>query len=243
MTDVELDRALLQLELSPTEAAQLLGVTPRTVRRWFDGEDVPGPAEQAIRAWLRLHERNLPWRPDSVSIVQDDQEQIARQRAHAIDLSGLLARVEARGGARLPWEVDLIKRRAVLGPMQVSYYKLRNNSFSLAFYTRKDGTPDVRRDWEFIEDAAYAIAEALKREPEFGPVTLVYHDGPALGRVAAQELEQFDSNEAAIHRACALMSHPKSNGAFIMERGAKSKVLWDPRQLKQECERRKAART
>jgi hypothetical protein len=51
---------------------------------------VPGPADQAIRAWVRLHERHLPWRPDSISIAQDDQDQIARHRSHTIDLDAVL---------------------------------------------------------------------------------------------------------------------------------------------------------
>ncbi|HJX84791.1 MAG TPA: helix-turn-helix domain-containing protein, partial [Candidatus Angelobacter sp.] len=93
-----MEHHLSQLGLPQFEAAQLLGVSPRTVRRWLEGEAVPGPVEQVFRAWLRLHDRNLPWRPDSAAIVEDDQEVIALHRAHAINLSDLLARVEARGG-------------------------------------------------------------------------------------------------------------------------------------------------
>src|ERR1700687_2494273 len=130
MTTIELEQTLLRLALSQTEAAQLLGVTPRTVRRWLEGEEIPGPAEQAFRAWLRLHERKLPWRPDSAAIAEDDQEQILRHREHAIGLSDILTRVEARGGPRLPWTVDRQRSRATLGPMEVSFYPLANGSFS-----------------------------------------------------------------------------------------------------------------
>jgi len=66
MTKEQFEQYLLRLDLSPAEAAQLLSVSPRTVRRWLEGEEMPGPAEQAIRAWVRLHERHLPWRPDCV---------------------------------------------------------------------------------------------------------------------------------------------------------------------------------
>ena len=66
--------------------------------------------------------------------------------------------------------------------MKVSYYKLASDSFSLANYRRKDGQPDVERDWEAIEDAAACIAQAMKKDPHYGPVVLVVHDGPALGR-------------------------------------------------------------
>src|ERR1700728_5124665 len=97
MTSSELSEHLSGLSLNQTEAAQLLGISARTVRRWVEGEEIPGPAEAALRAWRRLAERNLPWRPDSVSIVEDDQEQIARHRQHAMDLDSLLRRVEERG--------------------------------------------------------------------------------------------------------------------------------------------------
>jgi transcriptional regulator with XRE-family HTH domain len=94
MTVPELRLTLSRLELTQAEAAQLLGVAPRTVRRWLDGKDASGPAEQALRAWIRLRDRNLPWRPDTESVVEDDQDQITRHRAHAIRMDELLARVE-----------------------------------------------------------------------------------------------------------------------------------------------------
>src|SRR5262249_53171535 len=146
MSIAELEQSLIRLDLSQTEGAQLLGVAPRTLRRWLDGEDLPGPAEQAIRAWLRLHERRLPWRPNSAAIAGDDQYQIARHREHAINLSDIIGRVEARGGPRTPWAVDRRRSRATFGPMEVSFYTLPNGGFSLASYTRKDGNPDVERD-------------------------------------------------------------------------------------------------
>src|ERR1039457_753734 len=131
MTKNQLEQYLLRLDLSPAQAAQLLSVSPRTVRRWQEGEDVPGPAEQAIRAWVRLHERHLPWRPDSISIAQDDQDQIARHRSHTIDLDAVLQKVEMRGGAKAPWSVDWDHGRASLETMEVSFYKLQDGGFSL----------------------------------------------------------------------------------------------------------------
>src|SRR5437588_7266986 len=112
MIEPELRQVLVRLDLTQNEAAQLLGVAPRTVRRWLEGEDIPGPAEQALRAWIRLHERNLPWRPDEESIVEDDQDQIARHRAHMINLNAMLSRVEDRGGPRVPWAVDRARQTA-----------------------------------------------------------------------------------------------------------------------------------
>jgi hypothetical protein len=240
MTHPELRLTLSRLELTQAETAQLLGVAPRTVRRWLEDEDIPGPAEQALRAWIRLHERNLPWRPDTESVVKDDQDQIARHRAHAIRLDDILARVEARGGPRVPWAVDRGRQVATLGPMEVSYYKLASGSFSLANYRRKDSDPDVQRDWEAIEDAAASIAKALRKEADYGPVILVVHDGPALGRVAKQELTEFPSNREALRRVCASLGSPGFHDPFIMGQSRnKVDLIWDTQELRRECERRK----
>src|SRR5450432_3372285 len=112
MINDELSQALDALRLTQTEAAQLLGVSARTVRRWFEGEEVPGPAQAALRAWRELQSRNLAWRPDSMTIVEDNQEQIALHRNHTVGMADLLARVESRGGARTPWVVDVADHQA-----------------------------------------------------------------------------------------------------------------------------------
>src|SRR5690554_5731172 len=103
MTQTELAEHLAFLDLTQTEAAQLLGVAPRTVRRWVEGDDIPGPAQAALRAWRHLEERHLPWRPDSVSIARNDQEQMERMVEHDKSLSELLRRVEQRGGPQMQW--------------------------------------------------------------------------------------------------------------------------------------------
>ncbi len=165
MTTTELEDQLRALKLTQTDAAQLLGVSARTVRRWSEGEDVPGPAEAALRAWRRLDERHLPWRPDSVSIIQDDQEQIALHKQHTMDLDALLRRVDERGGPRIPWHVNVLSSNASLGSVQVSFYKLKSGGFSLSTYRRSgdDQPPDVQRDWPLIEDAAFCIAKEFER--------------------------------------------------------------------------------
>lgn len=164
MTSAELGEHLSNLSLNQTEAAQLLGISARTVRRWVEGEEIPGPAEAALRAWRRLAERDLPWRPDSVSIVEDDQEQIAKHRQHAMDLDSLLHRVEERGGPSIPWTVDVPESKATLGSVEVSFYKLRNGGFSLSTYRRSDTPADLQRDWPLIEDAAFCIAKEFEKQ-------------------------------------------------------------------------------
>lgn len=161
MSKAELVAILSALRLTQTEAAQLLEVSDRTVRRWLEGEEVPGPAHAALRAWRELQSRNLAWRPDSVTIAEDDQEQIALHRHHAMGLADLLTRVDARGGARTPWVVDVAKREAKLGPIEVGFYVLQSGGFSLSTYTRRDRRPDATGDRPLIEDAAACIALQL----------------------------------------------------------------------------------
>jgi hypothetical protein len=237
MTADQLSQYLQRLGLSLNETAQLLSVSTRTVRRWQDGEEIPGPAQQAIKAWVRLHERHLPWRPDSVSITADDQDQIMRHRSHTIDLEAVLERVEARGGAKAPWVVDWDSSRASLETMEISFYKLQSGSFSLGTYRRTDSAPDTERDREMIEDAVYCIAKALeKKSPEYGPVTLVVHDGTSKGRIARQQLHEFPTASAAVENVCKSWGSPGFHEPFIMTKDGD--LLWDQHELKRECVRR-----
>jgi hypothetical protein len=240
MSNEEFRQSLVRLKLSPTEAAQLLSVTPRTVHRWLEEEEVSGPHEQAVRAWIRLHNQHLAWRPDSVSIIQNDQDQITRHRLHVVNLDSILACVEQRGGPRVPWDVDWSQGNATLGPVEVGFYKLQSGSFSLSTYRRKDGDADVDRDAEIIEDAMYCIAQAHKKHnPDFGPVALVVHDGPAKGRVAKQRIEDFKTLKDAIDRVCSNNESPDFYAPFIMTK-TPSEVLLDTHDLKRICAQRTA---
>lgn len=168
MTRDEFQTSLNCLGLSQAEAARLLSVSPRTVRRWAKKPtEIPGPAEQALRAWVRLHCLGLTWRPDGVAIGESDPEEIAEQiallRQHAIDLDALIQKVEARGGPAAPWHVDLKKRQATLGPVRVSFYPLMNGGFSPASYSRNDDHPNLKRDWTLLEDAFACIANAIAK--------------------------------------------------------------------------------
>jgi len=168
MSKTELQRCLSRLGLSDNEAALLLSVDPRTVRRWrTKPEEIPGPAEQALLAWVRLDERGLAWRPNSLAIGEHDPADIAREvvafRNHAIELDSLLTRVKARGGPAAPWIVDLEKRRADLGALSITFYGAANGSFSPQSYSRRDIEPDLQRDWHLIEDGLATVAAAIAK--------------------------------------------------------------------------------
>ena len=56
----ELAATLGYLGLDQAELAPLLGVAPRTMRRWLlEGEEIPGPAIVALRARRDLHSRHM----------------------------------------------------------------------------------------------------------------------------------------------------------------------------------------
>jgi hypothetical protein len=161
MTAHELNSSLHRLDLEPKEAAQLLGVNPRTFRRWLDNsQEIPVPAERAINAWMQMEALGLAWRPDSVSLVECDSESIAANRNHVIGLTETLERVTKRGGPASPWIVDIEKRCATLGPIKLSFHPLKNGGFSPSFYSRRDCSPDLKRDQHLIEDAIACIANA-----------------------------------------------------------------------------------
>lgn len=167
MSTLNFRTCLDELRITPTEAAQLLCVSPRTISRWsVKPAEIPRPAEHALRAWLRLNDLGVAWQPDGVTIglqsSREVAEQIALYREHAIDLAALLERVELRGGPSLPWAVDLNKRRASLESMHVSFYPLRNGGFSPQMYSRTDDRhPDLERDRALLDDAYACIAIAI----------------------------------------------------------------------------------
>ena len=163
MSTLDICSTLNSLGLSQAAAARLLSVNPRTVRRWVESPgEISGPAEQALRAWQRLHSYGLPWSPDGVDLVECDPEQVARHRLHTLKLDVLLERVRKRGGPAAPWVVDLDKGKAALGSLEVTFYKLPSGGFSPQSYKRRDEIEqDVERDWTLIEDALACIAKAF----------------------------------------------------------------------------------
>jgi transcriptional regulator with XRE-family HTH domain len=241
MTPQELIDCLSYLKLSPAEVAQLLGVSTRTVRRWLEGENVPGPAEQALRAWRRLQQHNLAWRPDADAVFGDNQEQIRLYRDEAIALNKMLANVKARGRAPLPWVIDLNSCRATLGgKIDIWFYRLVNGGFTLSSYSREDIANDLRRDWELIEEAAYCIAKELKKETGI-PVILVYSDKPSLGGTSTNTQRKFQSYEAAIQYARERIGSAGFHDPFVMEdmtgKDRDLALVWDKLEVKRDCER------
>jgi hypothetical protein len=195
---------LAYLGLDHAEAAQLLGVSTRTLRRWLEGEEVPGPAQAALRAWRELHSRHLAWKPDAIAVFQDDQAQIERARQHALEVEGIIKKVEARGGPRNPWLVNMAKCLATFGPFEVGFYKLANGGFSFSSYRRTDTSPDLERDQPFLEDAAYSISRAFSRSVASQSAlravasyvrqhsNLFVSDGPQLTTAAERKRRQGD---------------------------------------------------
>lgn len=163
MTADELAEILTFLGLDHAEAAQLLGVSTRTLWRWIEGMEIPGPAQAALRAWRQLHSRHLAWKPDSIAVFENDQAQIERARQHAQEVEAIIKRVEARRGPLNPWSVNMAKCVATFGPFEVGFYKLQNGGFSFSSYRRKDSSPDLVRDRPYLEDAAYCIAQAFSK--------------------------------------------------------------------------------
>ena len=171
MLAADLKESLSILRISITETSQLLGVNARTVQRWLNSEvEIPKAIESVFSAWKLLNGFGLPWRPDghSISLFDDHslRQQIFLNHEHSIQLSEVLDRVEKRGGAATPWNVDLSQKKATLGDVWVTFYILPNGIFSPQSYGRYDKLPDIKRDQLILEDAyaciAHAIAEQLK---------------------------------------------------------------------------------
>jgi len=161
MTRDEFADHLGYLRLSLAEAAVLLGSSERSVRRWTE-ESVPGPVAAAVRAWRELEARRLPWKPDTISIMEGDQDQLDRIRAHDEVLAQVLKEVEARGGPAEPWAVDLERGRATFSHAEVGFHRLANGGFNVSTYRRFDRTPSDDDRLE-IADAVYCIAQAFAR--------------------------------------------------------------------------------
>jgi hypothetical protein len=202
MQSAEVRAHLFALALTPTDAARLLGVGLRSVRRWtqprrlsedvsedagnppHEGEGVgvdvsggegegggseriPGPAQQALRAWLKLHRLGQHWRPDGLPLQH-------------IDVAAAIERVRARaqgGGRATSWDIDVENRLAVMKGHRVSFVWLAPGRFALQTYCRPAAvaTPGETHavPAALIDDACACIARRLAGEREPPLVRLV----------------------------------------------------------------------
>jgi hypothetical protein len=163
---------LALLGLSQVDAAELLSTNSRTVRRWVedDNEAIPGPAEQALRAWAQLHRAGWAWRPDHQLLPGEDRNVQAARRVAAHAVSDTLERVRRRGGATALWDVDFARQRATLGERQLHFVLLADGGFVPQSYRPGQGAgvplagdADLALDAALLEDGVACIAQALAR--------------------------------------------------------------------------------
>jgi len=171
MTAVELREHIQGFGLTQTELAQLLGANARTVRRWLeedgsaDSPGVPGAVATTLRAWQRLQQAALAWRPEDAPLsASGAAPALAAQRFYALGIDAMLERVRMRGGPAVPWDVDLARQRATVGAVQLSFYVLEGGGFVPLSYRRQDALlPDPVRDQTLLEDGVACIARTLER--------------------------------------------------------------------------------
>ena len=94
------------------------------------------------------------------------------------------------------------------------------------------------------ELACIQLTRRWKRRPEFGPVALVYTDGPTWQElthhycISILECEVYPNNEAALERACRSDDRGTVIYRFIMEQDGG--IIWNGPELLHECDRRRS---
>jgi DNA-binding XRE family transcriptional regulator len=95
-----------------------------------------------------------------------------------------------------------------------------------------------------VELACHELTRRWKQRPEFGPVILVYADGPMwerpgeARRMLILQCEPYSNNASAIERACQLGSVSNVINVFIVEDDMG--IVWACPELQRECERRRS---
>jgi DNA-binding XRE family transcriptional regulator len=101
----------------------------------------------------------------------------------------------------------------------------------------------VTRIPKAAELACVRLTRRWKQRPEFGPVAVVYTDGPNWKDLkhsyclATLQCEVHQNNETALERACKLYEAPHFSYCFIMEEDGQ--IVWDGLELARECNQRK----
>jgi len=164
MNAQEFRGSLARLGLSQAEAARLLGVKLRTVQRWAAGRPLVGePAAQALRAWRRLAEQGIAWRPDSDPVEVEDPVAVAEHRRATLGLAVLLHPVSGQRGWRRRWRINIERHRATSPAMVVHFNRLADGSFLPASYRRLGGPGEAPGDRLLLEEATAAFLEAAAR--------------------------------------------------------------------------------
>jgi transcriptional regulator with XRE-family HTH domain len=107
---------------------------------------------------------------------------------------------------------------------------------------RDDNRPvDIPQPVEFACERATRLWK--QRQPELGPVQLIYADGSMtqpidgrLSRVPMMQIEQYPTNREAVDRACLMMKSPNFHNPFIKD--GEDDVVWKGVELRAECRRR-----
>jgi DNA-binding XRE family transcriptional regulator len=105
---------------------------------------------------------------------------------------------------------------------------------------------EVRPIPRAVELACEEISQLRRQRPDFGPVILVYADGPILQQsselysLALLRCDRFPNNEAAMEEATRLGFDPLVVDPFILAEDGS--VVWDAPELLEECNRRRRAK-
>lgn len=179
MNAQEFRDSLQDLGLSQAEAARLLGVKLRTVQRWAAGRPAVGePAAQALKAWRRLAERGIAWRPDGEPVEAEDLRAIAEHRR--AELAEMLRR---NGGPRGPWRrrwrINIERCRATSPAMVVHFNRLADGSFLPASYRRLEEAAEGAGDRSLLEEATAAFLDVAARAEAAGGILTTRDGEPA----------------------------------------------------------------
>lgn len=72
MTKEELINIIKNLDTTQKELSSILKIHERTLHRWMSRpESIVGPARQALRAFNKLQNYALPWRPSEIDLAID----------------------------------------------------------------------------------------------------------------------------------------------------------------------------
>jgi transcriptional regulator with XRE-family HTH domain len=133
---------------------------------------------------------------------------------------------------------DFKKWRKMLRLTQVDAARELGVSRAAVQHWESERTPIPRT----VVLACEELTRCWKQRPEFGPVNLVYADGPiwqsAEGpyHLPVLQCEFYPTNDAAIRQACRLRNDPKFINPFIVAEDGE--IVWSGPDLLQQCSKR-----